>query len=154
LSAKHVVFSQGLLVAVDEAKRVVSKIPEAGRTDTQKKQAQFFSTRGSNHLVVAAVASCLETIVGAPIADRYSLRFKGKVSPAQAATKWKPVLDVVLAFTGQLSDATDQGLKSRDKVTVAITNFTAMVEAVRSANTGPFDAFAGAVEWDGKQESP
>lgn len=150
LSAKHVVFSQSLLVAVDEAKRVVAKIPEAGRTDRQKKQALFFSTRGSNHLVVAAVASCLETMVGAPIADRYSLRFKGKISPAQAATKWKPVLDVVLAFTSQLSGATDQGLKSREKVTGAIANFTAMVEAVRSANTGPFDTFAAAVEWDGK----
>jgi hypothetical protein len=150
LSAKHVVFSQSLLTAVDEAKRVVTKVPEAGRTDTQKRQAQFFSTRGSNHLVVAAVASCLETIVGGPIADRYSIRFKGKVSPAQAATKWKPVLDVVLAFTGQLSDATDQGLKSRDKVTSAISKFAAMVEAVRSANTGPFDTFAAAVEWDGK----
>lgn len=154
LSAKHVVFTQSLLVAVDEAKRVVSKIAESGRTDIQKKQAQFFSTRGSNHLVVAAVASCMETIVGAPVADRYSLRFKGNVSPAQAATKWKPLLDVVLAFTGQLSDATDQGLKSRDKVSGAITNFTAMVQAVRSANTGPFDAFAVAVDWDGKQESP
>ncbi|MEW1951614.1 AIPR family protein [Pseudarthrobacter sp902506025] len=150
LTAKHVVFTQSLLVAVDEAKRVVSRIPEAGRTDAQKKQAQFFSTRGSNHLVVAAVAAGLETIVGGPIADRYSLRFKGKVSPTQAATKWAPMLQVVLPFTGQLTDATDQGLKSRDKVAAAIANFTAMVEAVRSANTGPFDSFAAAVEWDGK----
>lgn len=150
LNANHVVFTQSLLAAVDESKRVTAKIPESGRTDTQKKQAHFFSTRGSNHLVVAAVASCLETIVSAPIADRYSLRFKGKVSPAQAALIWKPVLDVVLAFTGQLSDATDQGLKSREKVTGAIANFKAMVEAVRSANTGPFDTFTTAAEWDGK----
>nr|WP_176704703.1 AIPR family protein [Arthrobacter sp.]AXV46326.1 AIPR protein [Arthrobacter sp.] len=150
LNANHVVFTQSLLVAVDETKRAIAKIPESQRTGTQKKHANFFSTRGSNHLVVAAVASCLETIVGRPIPDRYSLRFKGNVSPAQAATEWKPLLEVVLAFTGQLADATDQGLKSRDKVTVAISNFTSMVEAVRSANTSPFNTFADGVEWDGK----
>jgi hypothetical protein len=150
LSAKHVVFSQSLLTAVDEAKRVVTKVPETGRTEAQKRQAQFFSTRGSNHLLVAAVASCLETILGSPIPDRYSIRFKGKVSPTQAAAKWKPVLKVLLAFTSQLSDATDQGLKSKDKVSSAISNFSDMVEAVRSANTAPFDTFSADVEWDGK----
>ncbi|MGO2482679.1 MULTISPECIES: AIPR family protein [Glutamicibacter] len=150
LSAKHIVLTQSLLTAVDEFKRLLAKTQESDRTEPQKKQVQFFRTRGSNHLVVAAVASCLETIVNRPISDRYSVRFKGKVSPAQAVIKWKPVLDVVLAFTSQLSVATDQGLKSGEKVTEALTNFRSMVEAVRSANSSPFDTFAAGLEWDGK----
>ncbi len=145
LTALHVVLTQSLLVAVDERKRSIGKIPDADRTDIQRRQSLFFSTRGSNHLVVAAVAACMETILDAPVTDTYALTFGARVSPAQAVALWSPLLDIVLAFTAQLLPATDQGLKSKDKVQSSIQNFAAMVAAVRSANTAPFDQFASAV---------
>ncbi|WIE53187.1 AIPR family protein [Curtobacterium sp. MCBD17_003] len=150
LTANHVVFVQSLLAAVDDTKRRLAKIPDSDRTETQRRHAQFFSTRGSNLLLVSAVSASLETIVGRPVPDSYSLRFSRKVSPASSAANWKPIVDVLLSFTAQLVTATDQGLKSREKVNSALTNFTAMVEAVRGANAEAFDLFGAKVEWDGK----
>lgn len=52
---------------------------------------------------------------------------------------------MLLAFSKQLAPATDQGLKSQERVSKAIEDFGAMVEATRSANSAPFDAFANGV---------
>jgi hypothetical protein len=146
LTARHIVFTYGLLKAVDRAKQNIMKIPEASRTEAQKKHALFFSSRGSNYLLVAAIGSCLETIVGRPIADRYALRFAKNVSPVGAMDLWQPVVDVVVAFSAQLASATDQGLKAQDRVSKAIGDFGAMIEATRSANPAPFDALSKAVD--------
>lgn len=148
LTARHIVFTHSLLAAVDEAKRLITRIPDASRTEAQRRHASFFSSRGSNYLLVAAIGSCLETIVGEPIPNRYSLRFRDNLSPADAMQSWKPVVDVVLSFSGQLIAGTDQGLKSRDRVAKAVNDFGAMVEATRSANPTPFEALAGAIEWN------
>jgi hypothetical protein len=146
LTARHVIFAFSLLKAVDRAKQKIVKIPEASRTEAQKRHAAFFSSRGSNYLLVAAIGSCLETIIDRPISDRYALRFAQNVSPTAAMDLWQPVVDVVLAFSAQLSPATDQGLKSQDRVDRAIGDFSAMIEATRSANPVPFDAISVAVE--------
>lgn len=148
ITARHIVFTQSLLAAVDEMKRRITKIAEEDRTEVQRRHAQFFSTRGSNHLLVAAIAGALETVLGAPVSNRYSLRFKKNISPARAQALWGEVVEVLLAFSIQLLEATDQGLKSRDKVTSALANFGAMVEAVRGVNSHAFDRFAVAVERD------
>ncbi|MDF1480434.1 AIPR family protein [Leifsonia sp. H3M29-4] len=146
LTARHIVLAYSLLKAVDRAKQNIVKIPEASRTEAQKKHAAFFSSRGSNYLLVAAIGSCLETIIGRPITDRYALRFTKNVSPAAATDLWQPVVDVVLAFSAQLAPATDQGLKAQERVDKAIGDFSAMIEATRSANPAPFDALAKAMD--------
>lgn len=145
VSARHIVFTFSLLKAVEQAKQKISRIPERDRTDAQKKHAAFFSARGSNYLLVAAIGSCIETILGRAVADRYALRFAKNVSPSAAAKMWRPVVEVLLSFSGLLQPATDLGLKSQDRVTKAINDFSSMVEAVRSGNPAPFDALAVAV---------
>lgn len=146
VTARHIVFTFGLLKAVDRAKQNIVKIPETSRTDAQKKHASFFSSRGSNYLLVAAIGACLETLINRPITDRYALHFSKNVSPAEAADLWQPVVDVVLAFSAQLAPATDQGLKAQERVSKAIEGFSAMIEATRSANPTPFDALSKAVD--------
>lgn len=142
LTARHIVLTYGLLKAVDRSKQNIVKIAEASRTEAQRKHAAFFSRRGSNYLLVAAIASFLETMIGRPIADRYAVQFSKNISPAAAMDAWQPVVDVVLAFSAQLAPATDQGLKAKERVDKAIGDFSAMVEATRSANPAPFEALS------------
>ncbi|MBW8780373.1 MAG: AIPR family protein [Verrucomicrobia bacterium] len=146
VTARHIVFTYSLLKAIENAKQVNSKIGVADRTDAQRRHALFFSARGSNYLLVAALGDCIETVLGRAAADRYALQFTKNISPAEARELWQPVVDVALSFSAQLQPATDLGLKAQDRVRKALQDFSSMMEAVRSANPGPFDALAAATE--------
>lgn len=147
VTARHIVYTYSLLKAVERAKQSISKIADADRTDAQRKHASFFSSRGSNCLMVAAVGHCIETVLQKAVADRYSLVFTENLSPAKAMDLWQPVVDVVLSFSGQLQSATDRGLKAQDRVKKALEDFSSMIEATRSANPAPFDALATATSF-------
>ncbi|TFD28964.1 AIPR family protein [Cryobacterium cryoconiti] len=145
ITARHIVFVFGLLRAVDHAKQAIVSIPVDDRTQAQKRHAEFFRSRGSNLLLVAAIGACIETIIGRPVTDRSRLTFKRNLSPADATERWQPVVDTLLSFSKQLSPATDLGLKSQERVAKAIEDFSSMVEATRSANPGPFDTIGAAI---------
>ncbi len=145
VTARHIVFTYGLFKSVENAKLSITKIAPSERTASQKEHAQFFSTRGANCLLVTAVSSCIETILGRAVTDNYSLIFKENISPVDAAGLWQPVVDMMLSFSKFLKDATDQGLKSRERVSKAIEQFSAMVEATRSMSPERFDNFSNLV---------
>lgn len=144
VTAPHIVYAYGLLKAIEQAKLKILAIPEGSRTEAQKRHAAYFSARGSNYLLVAALGACIETVLSVAVADRHSLHFKKNLSPAQATATWQPVVDLAMAFSSQLMPATDRGLKAQDRVKKAIEDFSSMLEAVRSANPGPFDQLAAA----------
>jgi hypothetical protein len=146
VSARHIVYTYGLLKAIEQVKMKLLAIPETSRTEAQKRHAAFFSARGSNYLFVAAIGACIETILGVAVPDRHSLRFKKNVSPAKATEEWLQVVEVALAFSGQLAPATDRGLKARASVDKALEDFSSMLEATRSANPAPFDSLAAATD--------
>jgi hypothetical protein len=146
LTARHIVYTYGLLKAIERAKQKMLAIPEGSRTDAQKRHAAYFSARGSNYLLVAAVGSCIETMLGTAVSDRYSLRFRKKLSPAEATQAWQPVIDVAVAFSTLLAPAADRGLTAQANVKKALEDFGAMLEAARSANPAPFDTLAAATE--------
>ncbi len=106
LTARHIVYTYGLLKAIEQAKQRILEIPEGSRTDAQKRHATYFSARGSNYLLVAAFGSSIETMLGVAVADRYSLRFKENLSPTATTEAWQPVVDVALAFSSHLMPAT------------------------------------------------
>lgn len=66
--------------------------------------------------------------------------------PTAATEAWQPVVDVAVAFSTHLMPATERGLKAQDRVKKALEDFSAMLEAARSANPVPFDALAAATE--------
>ncbi|WP_017935725.1 AIPR family protein [Nocardioides sp. Iso805N] len=146
VTARHIVYAYGLLKAIEQAKLKILAIPEGSRTEAQKRHAAFFSARGSNYLLVAALGACIETVLGVAVADRHTLRFKKKLSPAEATAAWQPVVELAMAFSSQLMPATDRGLKAQDRVKKAIEDFSSMLEAVRSANPSPFDLLAASTE--------
>lgn len=146
ITARHIVYTYSLLKAVERAKKDILAIPEAARTDAQKRHAKFFSARGSNYLLVGAIGSCIETMLGRAVSDRYSLRFKRNISPEQGLEIWRPVIDAAVSFSNTLTSASDRGLKSQERVKHAIESFGSMIEMSRPANSTPFDALASATE--------
>lgn len=146
VTARHIVYTYSLLKAVEQEKQNILAIREESRTDAQKRHAGFFSSRGSNYLLVAAIGSCIETILEVAVANRYSLRFKKNLSPIDAIEAWQPVVTLATAFSNHLLPATDRGLKAQERVKIAIETFSSMLEAIRSANPVPFNKLAEATE--------
>jgi AIPR protein len=146
LHARHLVFCYSLLKAVEQAKLQITKIDEPQRTQAQKNHAEFFRSRGSAHLLTAAFGHSIETVLGHAIVNRFALQFVNNLTPTEATAFWYPVIQTGLAFSGQLKPATNLGLKSTEKVADALNNFSAMIEATRTANATIFDTFSAAVE--------
>lgn len=113
VTARHIVLTYGLLKAVERAKQNITKIPSNSRTDAQKKHASFFSSRGSNYLLVAAIGHCIETILGRAVSDRYSLVFSKNISPTASMDLWQPAVDVVLAFQHNFNQPQTKGSSHR-----------------------------------------
>lgn len=146
LHARHIVFCYSLLKAIEEAKAELNKIPEEKRTTSQRNRAEFLRSRGVIHLLTAAIGGSIETILGEAVADRFALRFKKNVSPAQAIELWRPIVQSCLPFNDQLSGATNLGLKSTERVEDALRRFESMIEATRDSKEETFDRFAAEVE--------
>lgn len=68
------------------------------------------------------------------------------MSPAQAIDLWRPIVQSGLAFTRQLSGATNLELKSTERVQDATRLFESMIEATRDSKEDVFDDFAAKVE--------
>lgn len=146
LHARHIVFCYSLLKAIEQAKSELSSIPEEVKTTSQKIRSEFFRSRGVIHLLTAAVGGSIETILGQAVPNRFALRFKNNVSPAQAVEAWRPIVLSCLPFNNQLVNATNLGLKSADRVAEALQRFEAMIEATRDSKQETFDGFADTVQ--------
>lgn len=145
LHARHVVFCLSLLKSIEKAKRNIMQVAEIDRTKQQTGHASFFSSRGSVVLLTAAIGNSMETIIGRRIRNQFSLEFNKNLTPTDASRMWDPVVASALAFSNQLLLATDQGLKSQDRVTKSLGLFASMIEATRSSNTSMLDKFAAGV---------
>lgn len=146
LHARHIVFCYSLLKAIEEAKSELSNIPEEKKTASQKNRSEFLRSRGVIHLLTAAVGGSIETILDQAVPNRFSLRFKSNVSPAQATELWRPIVQTCLPFNKQLSGATNLGLKSTERVEEALRLFESMIEATRDSKEETFDSFTAKVE--------
>jgi AIPR protein len=145
VNARHVVFAYSLMRAVEERKRELAQLADEDRTSQQEKQIEFLRRRGSITILVAAIASAIETILGKPVSNRYKLRFRANCSPAQGLAYWKPVLNSLLPFVSHLMKATDSGLQSQDRVTEATDLFQSMVESTVEHNKAVYESFASTV---------
>ncbi len=145
LNARHVVFAYSLMRAVEERKRELAQLADEDRTSQQEKQIEFLRHRGSITLLVAAVASSIETILGKPVSNRHKLRFRKNCSPAQGLAQWKSVLNSLLPFVSHLMKATDSGLQNQDRVNEAIDLFQSIVESTVEHNKAVYESFASTV---------
>jgi len=141
LSAAHLLFCFSLLRALEQIKRELSQTKEDERTESQRAQVEFFRQRGSTFLLAAAIARCLETYLGSPIADSYSVKCSAGTSPAKAIDAWKPLASAALPFVKNLAPAASGGVKNSQVIRENIDTFKSLVEATAGANEKTFRAF-------------
>jgi hypothetical protein len=140
----HVVFAFSLLRAV-EARKI--ELVEKSRSNTrvltslETRQLEFFRRRGSTLLFAAAVAACLETVLGKRIANTWRLSFGYSISPASAIKLWTEIIAVVAPFAHHLATAFEHGLKSAQAVENALGVFESLVESTCESNRGIFNTF-------------
>lgn len=148
ITGVHLIFAYSLLRAVESRKATLvakSKTSE-GITEPEKRELDYFRQRGSIFLLVSAIASSLETIVGKRIARITKISFGQNCSPSEAKNYWTPIVSVCASFCSQLEEAFGDGLKSKEKIKKVLTTFQSLVQATASANAGTFKIFTQKVK--------
>lgn len=106
-TAKQIVFAYSLYKAVGGKKlELVGKQKDKiNLTKTETEQLKFFEKKGSILLACAAVADCLEAVLGHAIPNKFRLSFGMKVSPAKAEEYWSELCTPLFSLIGNLDAA-------------------------------------------------
>ncbi len=152
-TAPHIVFAYSLLVSIQRAKAgLVSRENAAGGGGTglasdEAETLSFFRQRGSQFLLMSAVASCVEIFLEMPVPNRFALGFDSSTSPSVGAGYWQPVVEAMLPFTHCLrADELKGNLRSRSRVDEVVAAFRAIVRSTARSNQEIFSAFRQRVE--------
>jgi hypothetical protein len=144
-TARHIVFVYSILDALNKKRLDLMQI---GRTnagalpDQQRKQSVFLDKRGASYLLVAAISSSIETILGKAIPNKFEVEFSENLSPEQAAMKWGDILDIFLALSQQLDDCFVRNRVANEKLKESVSRFSGIVSSL-AASYGPiFKAFS------------
>jgi hypothetical protein len=144
----HLVFAYSLVRAVESRKATLvakSKASE-GVTEPEKRELDYFRQRGSIFLLVSAIASSIEIILGKRISRITKISFGQGCSPSDAKNSWAPIVSVCASFCSQLEEAFGDGLKSKEKIKKVLTTFQSLVQATATANAVTFKTFAQKVK--------
>ncbi len=143
-SAAHIVFAYSLLRAVESRKLELLAKSKRNEPLTEVEQGEltFFRNRGATFLLVSAVASSLETILGRSIPNITRLSFGTGCSPVKAEKRWHPIVASVTLFCQQLGEAFTHGLKNVELVKKSIKAFQSLVQATSAANKPVYKEFS------------
>ena len=142
--AAHLVCAYSLLRAVEAKKKSLidkEKKSETSLTQSDIEQINYFRKRGSTYLFVAAIANCLEVILGRKVPNLFRISFGNDVSPLDAQGYWNEIIAITVPFCGNLENALIGGLNSSKKVADAISTFRSLVQATESINKPIFEKF-------------
>lgn len=140
-SATHIVMCWSLLKAVQEYKSDLLEREDDLRK-TEKKTLAFLRKRGSTFLLVAAIASTLDTIMGKAVSSTFKLSFANSTSPSAAIDHWTPIVSSLATFAPQL-DGVDAGTAFRRNTDLSerLTNFQQIVDSVADTLDTKFTTF-------------
>ena len=119
LSVEHIVFVYSLAKAIDELKNKLRNKKEL-RTESENKQFDFLSKRGSKMLLIATISECLEDLMGTKISDKWQLHFKNNTDFEELIKKWEKLINPIIAFSDNLTPALQGGLKSKETVNTQV----------------------------------
>jgi len=91
-TAQHVLFCWSLLKAVAAYKLELRGLAVAQLTKGKTEQRKYFEQRGATFLMVAAMAECVEALLGRNVPDRFRLAFGGRPTPSECVALWRPVV--------------------------------------------------------------
>jgi hypothetical protein len=149
-TAKHIVFVYSLFKAIGEKKlELVAKNKEGDPlTGIERDQLAFMEKKGSIPLTCAAVADCLEVILGEAVPNKFRLSFGNKTSPRKAQKLWLEVLEPLFALVPQLNAAFSTNRINTELAKKTVPNFRNVAAAVSSANQKSFKKFSLNVKID------
>ncbi|QYK04742.1 AIPR family protein [Shewanella zhangzhouensis] len=124
VTAGHLLFLYTLHEAINEVKADYgSKFRHGNLISTDESKHEFLRMPGVSFIIIHAVASIMEMILGGPIANPYTLAFRENVSRTDAIAMWKLVINQVIKRTSRLMPATKNRLSRRQDITDAINAF-------------------------------
>jgi len=142
--ADHIVFCFSLLRAIEQKK--LDLLAESDRVgtlrQTQAEQLAFLRQRGAAFLLTAAIANCLETLLGQAVPNPFRASFGPSTSPDAAREIWRPIVEATVPFYKQLLPAIRNGINSAEDATRVIGDFSSFVEATAVANAAVYQQFA------------
>lgn len=139
LSSEHIIFIYSLSKAIDEFKNKLRNKKEQ-RTETENKQMEFLSKRGSKMLIIATVSECLEDLIGEKISDKWKLKFKDSTNFDVLLQRWEQIISTIIPFNNNLEPALQGGLKNKEVVNKqiqAVKNIVASVQPMLSSQLKP-----------------
>ncbi len=147
-TAVHIVFTYSLLTAIQRSKsEFVQRESKGELAEDERETLAVFRQRGSQFMLLAAIASCMEIILSRPVGNRFSLSFGPDVSPAKGSQLWGPVVDVMLPFANALrADELRGSLRNQSRVEEALGSFRAVIRSTARGNQEVFAEFASHVQ--------
>lgn len=114
LTAKHLVFTYSLAVAIENKKQELKK-DYLTLSGIKQAEYEFLKKRGGMRLYLAAIGASMEEILDQKIADTRVLSF-GNISWKKAAEKWKEVIDLTIMNVDTLVPEAENGIAKEEFV--------------------------------------
>ena len=146
LTVEHIIYVYSLSRAIDEYK-IRLKTKGETRTDSEEQQMMFLSKRGSKMLLIYAISETMENIVGSKINDSWQLRFKDCSDFDKLVKQWYDVIEVVLAFSGNLLPALEGGLKNKETAKKTVESVKAIIVAIQVTLKKQLKEFISMLKW-------
>lgn len=138
LTAKHLVFTYSLLVAIENKKDELRK--NDNLTKLEAEEYEFLQKRGGMRLLLSAIGQSLEEILSRPVPNAKRLSF-GNVSWKDGCDLWKDVVDKTIMFCSKLRPGIENGILKPEYVKSSIKDFSAAVASQIASNKTMFDDF-------------
>ena len=146
LNAKHIIFVYSLSKAIDTFK---NKLRDKGaeRTETENKQIEFLSKRGSKMLLIATISACLEDLIGRKINDKWKLSFKNNSDFEQLKEYWDKIISIIISFNAHLVPALEGGLKNRELVKEKVQSVKDIVSSLKDSYSKTLEMIIDEIEY-------
>lgn len=124
VTARHLLFLYTLNEAINEVKsEYATKFRHGQLISTDESKYEFLRKPGVSFIIIHAISSIMEMIVGGPVANPYALSYRDSITRAQAIELWVGVVKQVIKRTTRLMPATNNRLSRRQEITDAISSF-------------------------------
>ena len=139
-TATHIFLVYSLQRAIEELKFGLMK--SSTLTENQVRLIKFLRSRGSIVLFTTAVSTCIEELLGKPVANLFKLKFCNDLSIEDGIKLWNPIIIILASFSETLNTGLSDGIKNEEKINSALSQFKQLVSAVKNANSTAFEEFA------------
>jgi hypothetical protein len=146
LSAKHLVFTYSLSIAIENKKdELRKKFDEL--TGLKLEEYEFFKKRGGMRLYLSAIGQSMEEILNRKIPNPNKLSF-GIVSWREAVKNWEAVINKTVMHCDKLRPGIDDGILKDEYVKSSISEFKRTIAAQVASDQSIYDAFQKKVKLD------